>query len=160
MIYRFVLGYQTIHVRLPNDRPEQPRPYEEWTDKGRVWKYSICRCKPPAHPTRSEYAIGQIGAGDVVDETTSTASGTNRQKNGWRHAIPACAFAEDSECAAIELGDTTIVQAKLHLDILRVSKDVHAETRDVLFATNILRFCTTLPSCLSSCLIATLAADT
>jgi hypothetical protein len=87
------------------------------------------------------YAIGQIWAGDVIDETisTSTASGmkTNGQKNGWRHAIPACAFPENSKCAAIELGDTTIVQAKLHLDILRVSKAVHAETRDVLFKTNI-----------------------
>jgi hypothetical protein len=62
------------------------------------------------------------------------------QKNGWRHAIPVCAFAEDSECAAIELGDTTIVQAKLQLDILRVSKEVHAETRDVLFANNIFAF--------------------
>jgi hypothetical protein len=38
MIYCFVLGYRTIHVRLTNDSPEQPRPHEERSDRGRGWK--------------------------------------------------------------------------------------------------------------------------
>jgi hypothetical protein len=114
--------------------------------QGRLdWAYFVCKCGSAAHATRSEYAVGQIWAGDAnldadVDDNQTALGRKPGQKDGWRRAIPACAFKGDSDCAAIEKGDIITIQEKLHLEILRVSKQVHAEARDALFATNILAF--------------------
>jgi hypothetical protein len=141
MIYRFILGYRTLHMRQPSNKEVQQRPDEDWAQGRLDWAYFVCKCGPAAHGTLSEYAVGQIWAGDADVDDMPTAPGRKlRKKDGWRRAIPACAFRDDTDCAAIEKGDTTVIQEKLHLDLLRVSKLVHAEARDALFATNIFAF--------------------
>ncbi|KAJ0425678.1 hypothetical protein BJY00DRAFT_307826 [Aspergillus carlsbadensis] len=47
MIYHFVMGYRTIHVRRPDDGEIYQRPYREWMHgwmDGRLdWGYFVCR---------------------------------------------------------------------------------------------------------------------
>ncbi|KAJ0425015.1 hypothetical protein BJY00DRAFT_227079 [Aspergillus carlsbadensis] len=144
MIYRFAIGYRTLHVRRPNEREIYRRPHSEWEEGKLDWAYFVCRCGPPAHATRSEYAVGQIWAGDIDDNATvDVMTGPGRRpgkKEAWRRALPACGFKEDTTCAAIEKGDTSLVQEKLHLALLRVSKQVHAEARDAFFSTAVFAF--------------------
>ncbi|KAL3485997.1 hypothetical protein BJX62DRAFT_216108 [Aspergillus germanicus] len=69
-IYRFAIGYRTLHVRSTN---EIDRPYRN-VSRFLHWKYFVCKCDVATHPTLSEYAVGRNWAGDVDDNTAVDTS--------------------------------------------------------------------------------------
>ncbi|KAJ0425016.1 hypothetical protein BJY00DRAFT_308900 [Aspergillus carlsbadensis] len=130
-IYRFAIGYRTLHVRWTDeiDRPYQAR----YIPRIHRWKYFVCKCGGATHPTRSEYAVGAIWAGDGGD-------GDGDNGPAWRRAIPVCGFCDSEHCDAKASGGNILRQKLDGIGLLRVNKQVHAEAHEMLYSTNIFAF--------------------
>ncbi|KAL2870574.1 uncharacterized protein BJX67DRAFT_242535 [Aspergillus lucknowensis] len=134
MIYRFAFGYRVLHITF--HREEHPEYYRVYRN---YWRYAVCKCDVATHPTLSEFAVGEIWAGDADVEDTQ---GCTR----WRHTIPACHFEESNHrwLKGARPHDWTkiaqIPREKVHLSLLRANRQVYAEARDIPYTLNIYAF--------------------
>ncbi|KAL2831718.1 hypothetical protein BDW59DRAFT_157683 [Aspergillus cavernicola] len=138
LIYRFALGYRTIHVEY--FRKVHPEYYQvHW----HYWKYFVCKCDVATSAPRSEYAVGEIWAGE--NEPDNFKGGKNAKAAEWRHTVPACEFKDfDHRDVSIKMWrprDQTIKEReKLHLNLLRANKQVYSEAKDIPYVLNIFAF--------------------
>ncbi|KAL3460899.1 hypothetical protein BJX64DRAFT_289838 [Aspergillus heterothallicus] len=138
LIYRFVFGYRTIHIRYTS---QEDRMYRTG-DPVACWRYFVCKCDVAAHPDRSEYAMGQIWAGDASDEESMTPA---ERRRAWRTAIPVCEFDDDKHRAcgfsnSGRGGQRLRLREKLHLSLLRTCSLVYNEAKHIPYTENIFAF--------------------
>jgi hypothetical protein len=116
--------------------PEYYRSYHHY------WKYFVCKCNIATDPIRSEYAVGDIWAGGVSLDTGNGETNSTK-RDDWRHTLPACKF-KDSNHRIIGTRNwrtpNKAVVEKLHLNLLRVNKQVYAEAKTIPYTTNIFAF--------------------
>ncbi|KAL2825250.1 hypothetical protein BJY01DRAFT_160279 [Aspergillus pseudoustus] len=126
LIYRFVFGYRTIHVRQVHRRR---------------WRYTICKC-PHVESSGSEYTMGRIWAGDRMGwrHARPLCDFDDSKHSDDRARSPSFGGSGNNNSSISKNNQQWPGEEKLHLSLLQTCKQIYSEASAIPYSDNIYTF--------------------